>query len=620
MNLGSAVALAGGTLILQVIAAQSADSISFLDTRDLVVVMTPHENKLTVGIDVLSAGDETITLRLIEVGDSNGRPVSSASLVPVSPAPQIKGKGQIATFLLEIKRPPQPGTYSGQVVAYTGEGVLIRRTFRLVVEQNATVPARVVPDFLEQIPMNGVNWGFSPVHFGPFQVGPFTLGNISVDPVPLPSGYPPDGTVLGSVAGNGGIGWVAKAEAGMTVEGLRQAGEYTGKIDLRPGASGGQSKLTVRIRDVIIWPLILLGLGLGASLIVDRYLTKSRPMMRLKVGIRELEEKALQKQDEEAKVRGSKYAGEPFRSAIYRIYKQGSEEEGLLAKAASNLLDKFEQAESDEERKKWGPGGDELERLSEYLDKLEKMYTTSRTIADDYLAMHAAVGENFKVLPVAVATSDTLSHDVIPDETKFAELQDELSSASGFMSAFAILHVRIQDLLEKHPGNAQLEAKRRELLSPATRNADRVTSLAKEVEQVASTLGTAKVRVFGAEEYINLRSNRFQGLLERGDLDESLLSVLNIAATPDHFSPVRSQRPATSDDLKKKLTADDRGFQIFTIIVALLTGLWSLYFPNATFGSSVVDYLGIFLWGIGIDQTLKLVRRLGPGLVQKVLA
>jgi hypothetical protein len=612
MRAGLLVLMAGGALATTPV--EAGDGIAFLDSRELVVVMALNEQQATVGIDVLTAGEDTITLQLIDVVDSNGRPVSSATLVATNPPPLTKSKGQIARFSLVVNRPPQPGTYSGQIVAYTGNGTLISRGFKLVAEELAALPAAIHPEFLEQITMTGVNWGLAQIHLGSWTLD---WSNVKVQPAPLLSAYPPDGTLLGSVSGNGGIGLVEKAKAGIAVDGLKKAGEYAGKIVLRPGGAGGQANLTVRIRDMILWALILLGLGLLASIRVDRWFTKTRPKLRLKMGIRELEEVALQKQDEEVKVRTGKYSGEPLGNDVYRIYKENPEG-GLLAAAAVDLLRKFDESESDEERKKWGPGGDELQRLSEYPAKLEKMYVTSRSIADDYLALLAVVTD-FDRLPVSTTTKKALSPRLIADEAKFAELQDELTGAAAFIHPFRVLYVRIEELIGRYPLEKRVEAKRGALASPAIQTAEQVTSLATEVEQLATSLGARAIRVFTPREYVNLRSEPMEGLLARADLDAPVLSWLNLGAAPDHLSPVPPPRPATSDELKKNLKAQDVQFQTVAVFVALITGIWTLYLPNATFGATLADYIGIFLWGLGIDQALKLVRRLGPGLAQKVV-
>lgn len=47
---------------------------------------------------------------------------------------------------------------------------------------------------------------------------------------------------------------------------LAPAGDYVGKIDLAPGADGGDVSLTVRRTDAPLWPLVVLVLGIGLAI------------------------------------------------------------------------------------------------------------------------------------------------------------------------------------------------------------------------------------------------------------------------------------------------------------------------------------------------------------------
>jgi hypothetical protein len=86
---------------------------------------------------------------------------------------------------------------------------------------------------------------------------------------------------------------------------------------------------------------------------------------------------------------------------------------------------------------------------------------------------------------------------------------------------------------------------------------------------------------------------------------------------PSALRPVPPKRPETTGDLKRRLRGRDYLLTSATFAITVITGLSVLYFANQTFGSWA-DYVGLFVWGLGVDAALKLTRRLGPGIAARL--
>jgi hypothetical protein len=134
---------AGGLVALMLVGfpvmAQAADSVAFLDTRDLIRDMRPGETSLSISLDLLSATSEPIYLELVDLTDSRGDSLPSTSLLPVAPQPINAHGGQPFQFVIQLNRPPQPGTYTAELVAYSTDGSVARRVLKLVAEEQGPI-------------------------------------------------------------------------------------------------------------------------------------------------------------------------------------------------------------------------------------------------------------------------------------------------------------------------------------------------------------------------------------------------------------------------------------------------------------------------------------------------
>ena len=79
----------------------------------------------------------------------------------------------------------------------------------------------------------------------------------------------------------------AETRRELEVEGLEEAGTYTGKVDLNGAAGKGQADATVNIRDWWLWPFIAIGLGVAIAYAIRRYYDRGRSLAASRVALDE---------------------------------------------------------------------------------------------------------------------------------------------------------------------------------------------------------------------------------------------------------------------------------------------------------------------------------------------
>jgi hypothetical protein len=453
-------------------AARGADTIAFLDTRDLVVRITPSQHTATSILTLVNSGSapRTVSLQVVGVHDAMGHDVSSTSLASLSPVNAKIQPGKTTQFTLTWKRPEPAGTYVGELVAVTDDGSVARLGLTLAIDE-ATVPSAgaVTPPLTDSVTITGTNFGFASVVWSPH-----------LNSVLLPSPAPPKEQVVGLVSGDGSIGQLVEdTSRRITVRGISRSGTYSGNLDLRPGAAGGEAKATVRLRDWIVSPLIVLAVALGFSYWIDRWARVGRPRQRLKIALSGLKDQAVQKQDAELRSKQTHEGDWPFKDDVYRVYVPPSgptAAHGVLETAAKDALKSFKDADSDAERGKWGPGGDELKRVSEYVTKLDGIYATSQVIAEAWVSLRALhdahpypADKPLEQWTVMQKAEDALKPRTLEDDGDFTELQGQLKTAASFIIPFVGVYGHLEALLAEDPDTAsRVEALRVQLIDAAT--------------------------------------------------------------------------------------------------------------------------------------------------------
>jgi hypothetical protein len=274
---GLALRLAVGAGVLASIAvaapAIAAEDVEFVDVRPIVV-----------------------DLRTADVGDQwrlqvlDRRPEGAADLTAVLAfqppqalsisGPTLTGSGSraVTEFVLTLR---QRVAGSGQVLVVAG-GQIIRRDIRTTRTPNPE--SLVLPD----------------LRFRGTRMLPFTdLVRVSSIEVPELAGVldGDDPVSVGRLTSTtGSLVEVLWSREGLQIAGDVEDGRYDGSVDLSPGVDGGAADVTLQVRDVLLWPLAVLLLGLGLVQVLDGYQRRLRPRRLIEFRLAKLRDRARREQ------------------------------------------------------------------------------------------------------------------------------------------------------------------------------------------------------------------------------------------------------------------------------------------------------------------------------------
>lgn len=596
--------------------------VGFLSDKELRVVLAPDElTTLEVKVINGSTTSQDIHLDLVGLTNEDRKQILPDALPDALPITISNvAPGDVASFKVRMAYiDGLTGNYVGQVVAYGDDGSLARLALNLIVaEFGREIPIDSIaePNLLEMITLVGVNWFPSPLaHFDISSVTPMT--------VPLNTA-PSKAKVVGYVSGDNGI-WGTVIQDGeiLHIEGIDRAGEYAGKVDLRAyDDQDAEIALQVQIRDAILWPLLVLVIGLLISTFLDRYTKVGRPGKQLQIGLARLREKAAHLQDEARKALPEDW---PFERDVYRIY-DAEACEGLLCEASEWLWQAFCEAHSDEERKKWVSGGAEFQQVEGYVNALPGLFNLCKATVAHYQPLTGQVlkhypNKNPHEIPVFGQVEEVVRPGLIRSAPQLQRLQESLGVTSAFVADFLELFLRLVSLMNLAEGPQHKQAARNlldALVSEAVTGGEWLVELDAASKRLELDIKATQLRE--QEEGLRLLSSRPQetevalGLWPRRLAISSLPDLRKMLGLL-HVEKL-SQR--TSEDLDRALARLDLAFELIAGTIVVVTGLSVLYLGKASFGS-VADYVGVLLWGTAVQEGLKLARELGPGLMQRIV-
>jgi hypothetical protein len=217
---------------------------------------------------------------------------ASQALQPLPPSVTLQPARQAELLILPREEArPAPGSYTGSLVlSVESHNAVLRKPITLVVP----LLAAELEDANGPLRPSVATWTLNAVRFVPL-VGPTCFRGL------LPGcSVPVDGTSVGpdqpalldylSNERGGGLavklsGYSPRRGADLSVVFDRPwglVGTYTGEIDFLPGdAQRGTVDLTVNVKDVILWPLLTLWVGITLARRVQHFLTVHRTTLRL---------------------------------------------------------------------------------------------------------------------------------------------------------------------------------------------------------------------------------------------------------------------------------------------------------------------------------------------------
>ncbi|MCJ7738581.1 MAG: hypothetical protein MUQ10_14925, partial [Anaerolineae bacterium] len=287
-------------LVLGAVGPVGAQTTPLIAFADPLPVTTAWPN--VVGATVLNNTTETldVTVQLTDLKDAQGGTILSAGEFwqPIPPSIAIPPAGEVVLFLaMNNETRPGPGEYTGSLVlSIPTQNTVLRKPITVVID-----PADAV---LQQAPVLSPaveSWTLNAVRILPF-TRPLCLRGLSFGctlPLADTGASFEQATVAGHLANERGGGLTVTlrdADPGHNAE-LDLAfdrrwgytGTYTGSIDLagttfEPGTDDqdpGAVALTVHVKDIVIWPLGALWLGIVLARRAQHFLTVRRQTLDL---------------------------------------------------------------------------------------------------------------------------------------------------------------------------------------------------------------------------------------------------------------------------------------------------------------------------------------------------
>jgi hypothetical protein len=329
--------------------ACAADGLEFLDTRPIAIDLDRTSAGQQWRIRVLdgqSGAGHTLTLHVA---------FQPTGIIAIAGAPVRRAsQGEVTEFVIELRRRVEG---SGELVAVSG-GTIVRRPISTTLNASA---GSVEVGSLQ----------FAGVRLVPF-TGAVRVAGLTVPDAPgriEPAerlGIPRRIGVLTSARGD--LADVVRRGDDFFVQGVDDVGEYAGSVDLLPSGEGGEAEATLRVRDLPVWPLLVLLLGLGVVQALDRYQRRLRPRRLLELRLARLRDRArATERDTDLALRVCAMPGDPGL---------------LLDKLVAEALAAADQHLTDAERAAWEADGTEYKKLFGVVESF-------RQVADSYRGLRA---------------------------------------------------------------------------------------------------------------------------------------------------------------------------------------------------------------------------------------
>lgn len=576
-------------------ANETIPAIRFVDSGALVINVPVGQTSVSISASVFNGTTESqlVTLDLVGVTGTGTDP--SAQRLPGAPTPLAASRvaaGTVADLQAAIELPATAtGSYAGRLVIYADDGSLDRREFKLNVAAPPSSPsaantlARPLPATLRLSA-----WSLVPSPIAWVLPGDSAL-------VGLPDITSAE-SVAAPLAGTDAIGRLGVDDGRLAVSGIDAAGEYSGTITVGAGDTKETTAVTVSVADMILYPLIVLVIGLRIAARIDDFLTRRRPRARLEVDLTTEQERTQQAQSEMFDWLSALPPDgwpSPDRRPI-QIF-DPADPKSLLASEAANALDEFDRAESAEERdKRWSvPYGTELLRIQKYRHDLAVCYDLGRReMSPRFAELRWRLPANGGSMPVFAALADAWAGTVITAPESFTARIEAIDTSMTLLKEFM--------RLERETLRVAADAKAAGDAFVQRANAERELLLGEGAD--AKMLAEIDTRLRALRREIVEAS---PGNLVADGEAELVPAPLDLDRFRERLAP--PVREAASATLRQRLKDDEWWVNTAIALFVVLSWVATVYLVNGKFGS-LADYLGALLYGITLTELLKLASRL----------
>ena len=502
--------------------------------------------------------------------------------------------------------------YTGLLVLYGDDGSIDRQAITITMP-SASPESGLNPQYNPEITRQTSYTGIS-ILSGWFP------GRIQPVNIPLADEYAGSDRMVGLLSGSGQVFIpVWQHGASLVITDLPQAGTYSGVLDLRPLQPGTAIvKLTVQARDVCCGPLIVLILGLMLAYSLDRTFRVCLPRTRLELKLEEGIESAKSRQTK-ASTEKSKFITQNnsllpsgwVDAGVFRIVdeKQPTGEPGLLCCARDHIMKEFSQAQSDDLRAKWGPNGSEVEKALGYLDNLDGINHLSLMFLKEYIELIRNPVFQQKVesigpdqIPLLASVFKSLKPCLFVTGEELQQRQERLKEALALLQDYRVTFIRIANRIKSLDGEGALPYKRildRMVFKEMANLPDLI--LQKEIFQALELKSGSETLIRGTKDLLEGG--------QRAGIKQDIYTYV-IRSLPS-IKPVEVMAEKTSEKLRHDLRCSEILYWLLSSAIVLLVGMQTLYVSNPTFGTWT-DYLNVFLWGVVVNEGVRLGRSIVP--------
>lgn len=418
--------------------------------------------------------------------------------------------------------------------------------------------------------------------------------------------------VVGSIANaSGDLAEVTVGEGKVSIGAVEAPGKYSGKVNLGSEPDGQTTKIVMEVRDNWIWATVALVCGLVLALLSELWLTRWRPRGQLRKKLNRLVARLAATAEQQS----SRLEKARQTWAAPRI--EG--EKSLLSTVSGRIEAGLENAMSDEERKRFGPEGDEMAKVDKLVETYEALLGYAAQIAQGFGKFSARLdaGSARPELERGALTEridDLLAAGPIESAAELTELEAEAKDIRTVLHGIAQIYENYRRLLEANPQADQatrkkIETGRRQLLGN-TASSDDVTAQHGAYTDIAKGLSTGAAPSAVQVSVPALGSVSLAApAAVHAELPSPHAGAPAAVAPP---APVVSTVAENGTTWSRYFEFGNWAFALISAAVVIASGLSALYFSNSTFGT-FNNYLGMVLWGSTVQGGISLVRQLVPG-------
>lgn len=546
--------------------------------------------------------------------DVNGGAIASAEVIKIEPGEGVVTPQSSLFLTVATSRNVKirPGVYLGSIIAIgddeTSKGTIVRLAAQVAVSDVQPLTPKLTIYSYRSIPFTH-RWKCDNCRL-PLKNATAVEGSLLFKDVPL-------GALTNDQGGVATVWWSGQMvrepggplELAVDIRGLDNSGKYEGVIRANPqdATDSGKIALVVNASDNIIWPIIVIGLGILLALWMKRYVGVNRTIWKLKE-----QEAALGGKFKESQRRFA----ETSRTRAYHAYSIAAS----LEEKRADIVRKIKALQKSSNLNIETNDADYV-LVREALKQLEDQINAWATFAEELKGLESALNKihGLGVAPPAFEGTEpaflsgyrALLHGGVITLNQFESKRKKLGTSSAGVALLADLNSRIlrdRKLLDgivasgvslNEPQQKQLKGAR--ALLDTVRDKLWTTTT---IDELATLVGPDSDLESAHETLIQL-SSEFKGTTAGSSME-----ILADLASPDSSSGFDVSRALS--ELAFSAPADDAGRERFyagavqrwdlmltliAFLIAVLTGLHT-YYLGQPFGT-LKDYVGLFLWAVG---------------------